>query len=150
MQEVLKGADIFVGVSRSDLLRRPDIEKMNQDPIVFALANPNPEILPEEAEGIASVIATGRSDYPNQINNVLAFPGIFRGALDARAHEINEPMKLAAAHALAGVISEEELSADYIIPSLFNRRVCKQVARAVARAAHDSRVAHRMPKGIRL
>ena len=150
LQEVLKGADIFLGVSRPDLLQRADIERMNPDPIVFALANPNPEIKPEEIQDLASVISTGRSDYPNQVNNVLAFPGIFRGALDARAHEINEPMKKAAAQALAGVISEEELSADYIIPSVFNRRVCERVARAVARAAHESHVGHRMPKGMQL
>ena len=150
LREVLKGADVFLGVSRPDLLRRSDLERMNPDPIIFALGNPNPEVMPEEAEGLASVIAIGRSDYPNQINNVLAFPGIFRGALDARAHEINESMKAAAAHTLAGMISEEELSADYIIPSVFNRSVSKQVARAVARAAHDSHVAHRMPKGIQL
>ena len=123
---------------------------MNQDPIVFALANPDPEIMPEETEGLASVTATGRSDYPNQINTVLVFPGIFRGALDARAHEINETMKLAAAHALAAVISQDELSPDYIIPSVFNKRVSKEVASAVARAAHESHVAHRMPKGIQL
>jgi len=147
---VLKRADIFLGVSGPNLLKRSDIEPMNPDPIIFALANPNPEIMPEETAGIASVMATGRSDYPNQINNVLAFPGIFRGALDARAHEINEPMKLAAAHALAGVISEAELSAEYIIPSVFNRKVSGNVARAVARAAHESHVGHRMPKGLKL
>ena len=150
LPEVLKGADIFLGVAAPNLLKRSDIEAMNPDPIIFALANPTPEIKPEEIQDLASVIATGRSDYPNQINNVLAFPGIFRGALDARAHEINEPMKEAAAQALAGVISEEELSADYIIPSVFNRRVCQRVARAVARAAHESHVGHRMPKGMQL
>jgi malate dehydrogenase (oxaloacetate-decarboxylating) len=108
---------------------------MAKDAIVFAMANPTPEIAPEEIEGLASVIATGRSDYPNQINNVLAFPGIFRGALDARAPDITEEMKIAAAKAIAGVIGQEELSADYIVPSVFNGEVAPQVAAAVAEAA---------------
>ncbi len=116
---------------------------MARDPIVFALANPAPEITPEEAAPYAKVIATGRSDYPNQINNVLCFPGIFRGALDCRASEINEAMKLAAAHAIAACITDAELSADYIIPSVFNRRVTVAVASAVEDAAYDTGVARR-------
>jgi malate dehydrogenase (oxaloacetate-decarboxylating) len=119
---------------------------MNPDPIVFAMSNPVPEILPEEIEDIASVVGTGRSDYPNQINNVLAFPGIFRGVLDARAGEINEAMKRAAAHAIAATISDDELSPEYIVPSVFNRSVAKKVARAVARAARETEIAHRVHK----
>ena len=114
--------------------------------IVFALANPTPEVQPEEIEGLAAVVATGRSDYPNQINNVLAFPGVFRGALDVRASTIDEDMKLAAAEAIAGVIPEEELLPDYIVPSVFNRDVAEAVAAAVARAAEASGVARR-PRG---
>jgi malate dehydrogenase (oxaloacetate-decarboxylating) len=111
--------------------------------IVFAMANPTPEVLPEEIEGIAEVIATGRSDYPNQINNVLAFPGVFRGALDVRAREIDEEMKVAAANAIAGVIAPDELAADYIVPSVFNRAVAPSVAAAVARAAEATGTARR-------
>ncbi len=111
---------------------------MNEDPIVFAMANPDPEIRPEQAMGHARIIATGRSDYPNQINNVLCFPGIFRGALDVRAHEINEQMKLAAAEAIANVIPAEDLAEDYIIPSVFDERVAPTVAEAVAEAAKES------------
>ncbi len=147
---VLAGADMFLGVSGPGLLKRSDLRRMAADPIVFAMANPTPEVMPEEAEGIASVMATGRSDYPNQVNNVLAFPGIFRGALDCRASHVNETMKQAAARAIAAVVSEEELLADYVIPSVFDRRVSREVARAVGRAAHQTHVAHRMPKGIRL
>ncbi|HSR67924.1 MAG TPA: NAD-dependent malic enzyme [Acidobacteriota bacterium] len=150
LQEALAGADMFLGLSAPGLLKREDVLRMNPDPIIFAMANPTPEIMPEEVEGAAAVIATGRSDYVNQINNVLAFPGIFRGALDARASRINQEMKQAAALAIAGVITDEELSRDYIIPSAFNRKVYKQVAAAVAKAAHRSGVAHRMPKGINL
>jgi malate dehydrogenase (oxaloacetate-decarboxylating) len=117
------------------------LERMNEDPIIFAMANPEPEIRPEVAMGHARIIATGRSDYPNQINNVLCFPGIFRGALDVRAREINEEMKLAAAEAMAGVISDEELSEDYIIPSVFDERVVSAVARTVAEAGRSSGVA---------
>ena len=119
------------------------VRRMNRDPIVFALANPTPEITPEEASPFAKVIATGRSDYPNQINNVLCFPGIFRGALDCRASTINEEMKLAAAHAIAAIITDSELHADYIIPSVFNRRVAPAVAAAVEEAAHVTGVARR-------
>jgi len=146
VKEVIEGADMFVGLSGPGLLKRNDIKKMNKDPIIFAMSNPVPEIMPEECRGIASVIATGRSDYPNQINNVLAFPGIFRGALDARAEDINEEMKHAAAMAIAGVIGKNELSADYIIPSVFNKKVAREVAVAVARAARKTGVARRIPK----
>ncbi len=123
---------------------------MNKDPIVFAMSNPTPEIMPEEVEGLVAVMATGRSDYPNQINNVLAFPGIFRGVLDARAEDINEAMKHAAAEAIAGSISKDEISPEYIIPSVFNKKVVKSVATAVSRAAHKTHIAHRLPKGTSL
>ena len=116
---------------------------MARDPVVFALANPTPEIMPEEAEGYVAVMATGRSDYPNQINNVLVFPGVFRGALDCRASDINEEMKTAAAHAIASVISADELSHDYIVPSVFNRKVSRLVASAVEEAARKTGVARR-------
>ncbi|HLG21625.1 MAG TPA: malic enzyme-like NAD(P)-binding protein, partial [Candidatus Manganitrophaceae bacterium] len=122
------------------------IKKMSRDPIVFALANPTPEIMPEEAEGLARIMATGRSDYPNQINNVLAFPGIFRGALDVRASEINPEMNLAAARAIASIIHKDELSEDYIIPGVFNHKVAKVVAQEVAKAATESGVARREKK----
>jgi len=150
LKDVLTGADMFLGLSGPGLLQRADIERMAKGPILFAMSNPTPEVMPEEVEGLCSVMATGRSDYPNQINNVLAFPGIFRGALDARARQINEAMKQAAAHAIAAIIRDEELSADYIIPSVFNRKVGKQVAASVARAAHQSGVARRLPKAIRI
>ena len=132
IHEVLPGADVFVGVSGPNLLIRDDLRAMADDPIVFALANPDPEITPEAAEGMAAVMATGRSDYPNQINNVLCFPGIFRGALDANATQITENMKLAAAEAIANCVPEDELSAGYIVPSVFNRHVGETVAAAVA------------------
>ena len=135
IHEVMPGADVFVGVSGPGLLLRDDLRVMHKDPIVFALANPDPEILPEAAAGMAAVIATGRSDYPNQINNVLCFPGIFRGALDAGATRITEGMKLAAADAIASAVSDDELSASYIVPSVFNKRVVELVAAGVARAA---------------
>jgi malate dehydrogenase (oxaloacetate-decarboxylating) len=135
LHEVLPGADVFIGVSGPGLLNRNDLRVMNHDPIVFALANPDPEITPEEAEGLVAVMATGRSDYPNQINNVLCFPGIFRGALDAGATQITENMKLAAAQAIASAVPDEELSAGYIVPSVFNKRVVELVATAVAEAA---------------
>jgi len=137
---------MFLGVSTPGLLSREDVEKMNPEPIVFAMANPVPEIMPEEVEGVAAVVATGRSDYPNQINNVLAFPGMFRGALDARALRINEEMKRATAHALAEVVSDDDLSPEYIVPSCFNRQVVEKVAAAVVRAARESGVARRLPK----
>ena len=147
LKEVLEGADMFLGLSAPGLLSRKDVLKMNKDPIVFAMSNPVPEVMPEDVHDIVAIMATGRSDYPNQINNVLAFPGIFRGALDARASEINETMKHAAAEAIAGVIPRSELGPDYIVPSVFNKQVAKQVATAVARAAHRTHVAHRLPKG---
>jgi malate dehydrogenase (oxaloacetate-decarboxylating) len=150
VQDVLMGADIFVGVSAPGLLTRRDIQRMRKDPIIFAMANPTPEVMPEEIHDVAGIVATGRSDYPNQVNNVLAFPGIFRGALDCRAETINHEMKLAAAKAIAGVIKESDLVPDYVIPSVFSRRVLREVRRAVSKAAHETKVAHRMPKGIRL
>lgn len=140
LKEVITGADVFVGVSAPSLLNREDIMKMAEKPIVFALANPEPEVEPKEIYDVAAVIATGRSDYPNQINNALAFPGVFRGALDCHARVINDEMCLAAAHALAGMISEEELSAEHIIPSLFNDQVSTMVAKAVKQAAKKTGV----------
>jgi malate dehydrogenase (oxaloacetate-decarboxylating) len=140
---VLVGADVFIGVSAPGALTAEDVRRMAPDPIVFALANPDPEIMPEDVVGVARVMATGRSDYPNQINNVLCFPGIFRGALDVQARDINEEMKLAAARAIASVVAEEELSEDYIIPSVFNRRVAEVVAAATAEAAVATGVARR-------
>jgi len=139
--EALEGADVFIGLSVPGAVTRAGIERMAGSPIVFALANPRPEIDPEEIEDLAAVIATGRSDYPNQINNVLAFPGVFRGALDVRARQITHEMEIAAAEALAAVIPADELSADYIVPSVFDRSVAPAVARAVARAAVDAGVA---------
>ncbi|MEY2591021.1 MAG: hypothetical protein QOJ67_3005, partial [Acidimicrobiaceae bacterium] len=133
--EVLAGADVFVGVSAPGLLTGADVATMAKDAIVFALANPDPEIRPEEAAQVAAVVATGRSDFPNQINNVLAFPGIFRGALDARATKITELMKLAAADAIASAVSSDDLGPGFIIPSVFDRRVVELVAPAVAAAA---------------
>jgi malate dehydrogenase (oxaloacetate-decarboxylating) len=133
--EVLAGADVFIGLSVPGAVTRAGVERMAPAPIVFALANPRGEIEPEEIEDLAAVIATGRSDYPNQINNVLAFPGVFRGALDVRARAIGNEMQLAAAEALAAVIADHELSADYIVPSVFDRNVAPAVARAVAEAA---------------
>jgi malate dehydrogenase (oxaloacetate-decarboxylating) len=133
--DVLAGADVYIGLSSPGAVSATGISRMAEDAVVFAMANPTPEILPEEIEDMARVIATGRSDYPNQINNVLAFPGIFRGALDARATDITEAMKLAAAQAIAGVIPDDELSADYIVPSVFNADVAPRVGAAVAEAA---------------
>ena len=142
LSEVIKGADVFIGVSGPGTLTKEMVETMNRDAIIFACANPTPEIFPDEAKaGGAKVISTGRSDYPNQINNVLAFPGIFRGAFDVRASDINEEMKMAAAEALAGLVSAEELSADYIIPAAFDKRVGPAVAKAVAEAARRTGVA---------
>ena len=142
LAEVLAGADVFIGVSAPGAVTTEMVQTMNRDAILFACANPTPEIFPDEAKaGGAKVVATGRSDFPNQINNVLAFPGIFRGAFDVRASDINEAMKVAAAEALAGLISDEELNADYIIPAAFDPRVGRTVAAAGARAARDSGVA---------
>ena len=142
LAEVLKGADVFIGVSAPGMVSTEMVKTMNRDAIIFACANPTPEIFPEDAKaGGAAVVSTGRSDYPNQINNVLAFPGIFRGALDVRARDINDAMKIAAANALAKLISEEELSADYIIPAAFDPRVKNAVAEAVKAAAYETGVA---------
>ena len=146
LADALKGVDIFLGVSAPGLVTQEMVRTMNRDAIIFACANPTPEIFPEDAKAAgAAVIATGRSDFPNQINNVLAFPGIFRGTFDVRARDINEEMKMAAAKALAGIINDEELSADYIIPKAFDPRVGPAVAKAVAQAARDTGVA-RVPQ----
>jgi malate dehydrogenase (oxaloacetate-decarboxylating) len=139
--EVLRGADLFVGLSGPGIVSADDLRRMNPDPFVFAMANPNPEVRPEDAAGLVRVMATGRSDYPNQINNVLAFPGVFRGALDVRAPAITEEMKVAAAHGIASVVGDEELSEDYIVPSVFNRDVSHAVATAVAKEAERSGIA---------
>ena len=132
LKEVLKGADVFVGVSAPNILDAGDIRNMEKDAIVFAMANPDPEILPEDARPVAAVVATGRSDYPNQINNVLCFPGIFRGALDCRAKTITEEMKLAASHAIAETLDEQHLNPDYIIPTVFDKSVTPKIATAIA------------------
>ena len=134
---------MFIGLSRGNILTPADLDMMAADRIVFAMANPDPEIAPDQALPHCRILATGRSDYPNQVNNLLAFPGIFRGALDVRARAINEPMKLAAAHAIADIIPEDHLTEDYIVPSVFEKRVVRAVARAVAHAAHESGVARR-------
>ena len=142
LADVIVGADVFIGVSAPGTLTTEMVKTMNKDAIVFACANPTPEIFPEDAKaGGARVVSTGRSDYPNQVNNVLAFPGIFRGTFDVRASDINEEMKMAAAMAIAGLISDEELNEDYIIPAAFDPRVGAAVAKAVAQAARDSGVA---------
>ncbi|MFW3611886.1 NAD(P)-dependent malic enzyme [Staphylococcus caprae] len=142
LKEVIKEADVFIGVSVADLLDKEMVESMADDPIIFAMANPNPEIKPDDAKAAgAKVIGTGRSDYPNQINNVLAFPGIFRGALDVEATHINEDMKKAAVEAIADLIEEDELNPDYCIPGPFDKRVAPSVARSVAKAAMESGVA---------
>ena len=142
LADMLVGADVFIGVSAPGAVTTEMVKTMNRDAIIFACANPTPEIFPDDAKaGGAKVISTGRSDFPNQINNVLAFPGIFRGALDARASDINDAMKIAAAKALAGLISDEELNADYLIPAAFDPRVKDAVANAVKQAAYDSGVA---------
>ena len=139
---MLVGADVFIGVSAPGMVTREMVAAMNKDAIIFACANPTPEIFPDEAKaGGAKVVSTGRSDYPNQINNVLAFPGIFRGAFDVRASDINEEMKMAAAQALANLITDEELNENYILPAAFDPRVGPAVAKAVAEAARASGVA---------
>jgi malate dehydrogenase (oxaloacetate-decarboxylating) len=143
IQDALRGADVFIGLSGPGIVTGDDIGTMASDAIVFAMANPTPEVMPEEVEGHAAVIATGRSDYPNQINNVLAFPGVFRGALDVRASAITEEMKVAAGHAIASSITPDELVPDYIVPSVFNRDVAPAVAAAVAQAAEEGAVARR-------
>ena len=139
LETIVKGADIFIGVSAPGALTTEMVKTMARDAIIFACANPTPEIFPEDAKaGGAAIVATGRSDFPNQINNVLAFPGIFRGAFDVRAKEINEEMKMAASRALAELITPDELNADYIIPAAFDKRVGKAVAAAVAEAARNT------------
>ena len=142
LADVIRGADVFIGVSAPGTLTQDMVRTMAKDPIIFACANPTPEIFPEEAKAAgAAVVSTGRSDYPNQVNNVLCFPGIFRGALDVRAADINDAMKIAAAKAIAGLVSEEELCADYILPKAFDPRVKDAVAEAAAEAARESGVA---------
>jgi len=141
--DVIKGADVFMGLSVPGVIDQKDLQQMAEKPIVFAMANPTPEIMPEEAAPYVAVMATGRSDYPNQINNVLCFPGIFRGALACRASRINEEMKLAAANAIAGIISDNELHPEYIVPSVFDKRIAEAVAREVEEAAYRTGVARR-------
>ena len=142
LKTAMKGRDIFVGVSAPNIVTSEMVSTMADDAIVFAMANPTPEIMPDEAKkGGAKVVATGRSDFPNQINNVLVFPGVFRGAFDVRASDINEEMKIAASKAIAALISDEELSADNIIPKAFDKRVGPAVAKAVAEAARRTGVA---------
>jgi malate dehydrogenase (oxaloacetate-decarboxylating) len=143
VHEVIAGADVFFGLSAPGILTVADLKRMTKDPIVFAMANPTPEIMPEEAAGHVAVMATGRSDYPNQINNVLCFPGIFRGALQCRASRINEEMKQAAAQAIAGIITDEERHPEYIVPSVFDKRVAEAVSREVEEAAYQTGVARR-------
>jgi malate dehydrogenase (oxaloacetate-decarboxylating) len=143
VHDVIQGADVFMGLSVPGVISAKDLQQMASDPIVFAMANPTPEIMPEEAAPYVAVMATGRSDYPNQINNVLCFPGIFRGALACRASKINEEMKLAAAHAIAEIIAPEELHPEYIVPSVFDKRVAEAVAREVEEAAYKTGVARR-------
>ncbi|MEB3102231.1 NAD-dependent malic enzyme [Ferviditalea candida] len=149
IKDALKGADVFIGLSSGGIISREDVLTMAPNPIVFAMANPTPEIAPEQIEDIAAVVATGRSDYPNQINNVLCFPGIFRGALDCRASTINEEMKLASAEAIASIVGEDELNKHYIIPSVFNKRVVEVVRDRVIRAAIETGVARKIPREYR-
>ncbi len=142
LSDAIRGADAFIGVSAPNVLTAEMVKTMAKEPIVFAMANPTPEIMPKEAKrGGARVVGTGRSDYPNQINNVLVFPGVFRGALDVRASDINEEMKIAAAKAISALVSDEELNEEYILPAAFDKRVGKAVAKAVSKAARDSGVA---------
>lgn len=141
LSRALKGADVFIGLSQPGLIHSRDIKSMAKDSVVFAMANPTPEIMPEEASRYARVVATGRSDYPNQINNVLCFPGLFRGVLDCQALEINDEMLFAAANAIAHIVSKEELSEDYIIPSVLNRKVPEKVSNHVREAAIQTGVA---------
>jgi malate dehydrogenase (oxaloacetate-decarboxylating) len=146
MSDAIKGADVFIGLSVPRVLTVRDVRSMARDRIVFAMANPVPEIQPEEVERHVRVMATGRSDYPNQINNVLCFPGFFRGLLDSRARLVNDEMKIAAAHAIAACVGRLELGPEYIIPSVFNKKVAPAVAREVARAAQRTGVASRRPR----
>jgi len=149
LKEALAGADLFLGLSAPKLLTGDDIKKMAKNAIIFALSNPVPEIMPDEAAPYARIIATGRSDYPNQINNVLCFPGLFRGLLDCSARQVNQDMIIAAAEAIAGVVDPDELNEDYIIPSVFNKNVAPAVAKAVAHVAHRDGLARRVPKDIK-
>jgi malate dehydrogenase (oxaloacetate-decarboxylating) len=142
LHEVIEGADVFIGLSVPGILTADDVRKMAKEPVVFAMANPVPEIMPEDIVDIARVIATGRSDYPNQINNVLCFPGLFRGLLECRARRVTEEMKLAAAKAIASIVKPSELHEDYIVPSVFDRRVAEAVAKTVEQEAYRSGVAH--------
>ncbi len=149
LEEVIQGADVFIGVSAPGTLTQSMVRSMAKDPVIFACANPTPEIFPDEAkEAGAAVVSTGRSDFPNQVNNVLCFPGLFRGALDVRASDINDEMKIAAAYAIAGLVSEEELCADYILPAAFDPRVRDAIAKAVRDAAKKSGVAGRAAEDI--
>jgi malate dehydrogenase (oxaloacetate-decarboxylating) len=142
LADAMKGADVFVGVSAGGIVSKEMVASMAENAVVMAMANPSPEIMPDEALAAgAAVVGTGRSDFPNQINNVLAFPGIFRGALDVRASDINEEMKLAAAHAIADLVSEDKLCPEYILPEAFDERVGPAVAKAVSEAAQSSNVA---------
>jgi malate dehydrogenase (oxaloacetate-decarboxylating) len=143
VHDAMRGADVFLGLSVPGVINVEDLKAMNAKPIVFAMANPTPEIMPEDAEAYVAVMATGRSDYPNQINNVLCFPGIFKGALACRASRINEEMKLAAAHAIASLITDQELHPEYIIPSVFDKRVAEAVSKGVEEAAYQTGVARR-------
>ena len=141
LADAVKGADIFIGVSAPGLLKAKMVKTMKSDPIIFAMANPTPEIMPDIAlEAGAKIVGTGRSDFPNQVNNVLAFPGLFRGALDAKSKKITEEMKMAAAEAIAAVIDESELNEEYIIPSAFDERVAKVVAETVAKVAKEMNI----------
>jgi malate dehydrogenase (oxaloacetate-decarboxylating) len=148
VSDALTGADVFIGLSGPGVISAKDVKVMNRDAIVFAMANPVPEIRPEEAGPYVGVMATGRSDYPNQINNVNGFPGFFRGMLDVRARRVNDAMKIAAAEALAGIVAKDELSEEYITPSVFDRRVPEAVAAAVAQAAIRTGVARRRPRPV--
>jgi malate dehydrogenase (oxaloacetate-decarboxylating) len=148
LADVIRQADVFVGLSGPGVLTVDMVRQMNDEAIIFAMANPVPEIMPEEAAPYVRIMATGRSDYPNQINNVLGFPGVFRGALDCRARLINDEMKKAAAHAIAAVIPPEELHEEYIIPSVFNKAVVTAVAQAIIEAAQRTGVARREPKAV--
>jgi len=141
ISNAMKGADVFIGLSEPGVISPNDVKKMAKNPIVFAMANPVPEIMPEEVSRYARVVATGRSDYPNQINNVLCFPGLFRGALDCSAREINQEMLFAASNAIASIVAEEELREDYIIPSVLNRKVPEKVSHQVREAAIQTGVA---------
>jgi malate dehydrogenase (oxaloacetate-decarboxylating) len=143
ISDAMKGADVFIGLSAPNVITADDIRKMARNPVVFALANPDPEIAPEEALPLVKILATGRSDFPNQINNMLSYPGIFRGLLDVHARGVNEQVKLAAAEAIAHIVKSEELHQDYIIPSPFEKSVVHAVARAVADAARKSGLAEK-------